>query len=103
MTRSQAVKYLKDNLHKEVSRLRSSSRKRLSISFLEKANEDICVAKRLYKKYPDLAVFHLQQAVEKLAKAVFFIHELEGIEKIKRHSALEVLYLFSSYPYTRVN
>jgi HEPN domain-containing protein len=51
-------------------------------SFIALAREDLAVANRVLKDYPRASAFHLQQAAEKLLKAVL---SAEGIAATAKH------------------
>jgi HEPN domain-containing protein len=56
-------------------------------SFIELAKEDLAVARQVLKDYPRTAAFHLQQAAEKLLKAVL---SAEGITFTAGHQLGEL-------------
>ena len=47
-----------------------------ALSFVAIAERDLGMAGELVAKYPDGAAFHLQQAAEKLLKALLTVHDL---------------------------
>ena len=55
--------------------------------FLTAAERDVAAAERLLPDLPDLAVFHAQQAVEKLARAVC-LHE--GLPDLRTHDIARI-------------
>jgi hypothetical protein len=86
--------FLKKSLENELTILKAGDNKQLARSFLKAAREDIKAAYWLnrFRNY-GLAVFHLQQSVEKTAKAALF---MEGISGKKSHNAIEVFEVWYS-------
>ena len=86
--------FLKKLLENELMILKASNNKQLARSFLKAAREDIKAAYWLnrFRNY-GLAVFHLQQSVEKTAKAALL---MEGISGRRSHNAIEVFEVWYS-------
>ena len=84
----QAKEFLKRSLDNEVKRLAESDNGALARDFFKSAQKDISAAHWLYlfRNY-GLAVFHLQQGVEKTTKAVLLLHR---ITLRKSHNAIEM-------------
>ena len=59
----------------------------LVLGFLKAAERDIAGVERLLPDLPDLAAFHAQQAVEKLARAVC-LHE--GLPDLRTHDVARI-------------
>ncbi len=86
--------FLKKSLENELEILKASNNKQLARSFLKAAREDIKAAYWMnrFRNY-GLAVFHLQQSIEKTAKAALL---MEGISGKKSHNAIEVFEVWYS-------
>jgi HEPN domain-containing protein len=92
LTVEQAKTRLKLGLEREVASLKASRWKSIAKVFLKKAREDVETAGILYQKgVYSLALFHLQQAVEKTGKAILYLH---GVYSAKSHSTIEVYELW---------